>query len=367
MELLIATFGLLFIGFAVLCNHKYKKYKIKVFDKKLLDTLPFVICTVQHNKFKYQNEAARTLLPSFEKIKKLNSSIDFTQSYQLIEDLYLDDDQSKSLKCYIFWENEILYCVGIYKLLKQKQSSNAVRLVNNYVMLNDNLKIDITTILKYAGTLLGSDWVCFYHKVKDECIEVAEYWKKPATKLQHKDCDKIKYFQYHPELNERYSILHRKDVTNPKIGKEWDDAGIKHKILAPVMYNNEIYGIVSFSIYDEKLRQIESGITQVIITIVNFIIEIQIKIKNDLEYQKALDKIQKALAEYIKTQAQHSKEMYERELYSYQVMSGPKDDDLYNEENVKPETDKPNNFKNSNWSFRGMYGRRYPSSRSVNK
>lgn len=320
MEFLVATLAVIFLGI-----RGYQQHKANIVDKQILDQLPFIVFIANKDlKIIYKNEAARQFIPN--KLKNImsfnNYDIFFKNHY--LNNLYLDKDHTRILKSYLFWQNERLYCVGMLNICQHKKShkvANVMKLINNYIMLNENLQIDTKTILEYAGNLLNSEWVCFYRKVDNEWVKVTEYCKKSVNKVEYNNCDKIKYFEY-ASCEENYKIISRDQIKTKSIANAWDKAGITHKIVAPIRYEDEIYGIVSFSMYDiSHINTLDSGMIQLVISIVNFVIGIQISIKRDLQTQENFKNIEKALVTYMQNQTRHSNEMYERELYQYKMMT----------------------------------------------
>lgn len=299
-----------------------KRYKDKQEYKKVLDSLPFVIFIMDKNlKVIYKNEIAKTCIPSkFESLAVFNL-LESELGFQYIENLALDKKREKTLKCYYFWQETKLYCLGILNINNNTNSDNSIKetmsLINNYANVNENLQIDLNTALTYVGKLVNSSWVCFFKKIGDEFVEEAEYVKDSPKKI--KICDELKFFQYKKDLY-RYRIISLDSIQEQSIREAWEKNNVTHKLIAPIWYNHKVYGILSIALKEKDFYNLESGIIQLVLAIVNFVIGIQISIKQNIQHKENLQNLQKALIIYLKNKTNHANEMYKKELESVEFL-----------------------------------------------
>ena len=77
---------------------------------------------------------------------------------------------------------------------------------------------------------------------------------------------------------------------------------------------------MSIALKEKDFYNLESGIIQLVLAIVNFVIGIQISIKQNIQHKENLQNLQKALIIYLKNKTNHANEMYKKELESVEFL-----------------------------------------------
>lgn len=295
----------------------YSRYRIFYKHKKALDLLPFVIFIADKQfQVQYKNKLAKQYIPDnvtylhFDKIKSTN----------FIDNLCINEKKQIYMKSYVFWQDDKIYCIGIIRVCSCLVG-DVKDLINNYALVGENLQMDISTLIQYTSKVLDSDWGCFYREINGECIEIAEYKSNHIQKILDKDCDKIKYFSPPYLLTRKYHILLRSEILDENIKNAWEEAGINHKILIPIIHDDSLYGIVSFAMFVPYVKDIDPGVIGLVSAILNFIIGIQVSIQNNLKDKENVQILQNMLVQYIKNKTEHSQNMYKKELEMYNTLS----------------------------------------------
>ena len=324
-------FLLLLVSILIVSVKTKNSFKYINLQKSLLDSFPFIIFTFNSNmKILYKNKLAKDFLKEavLKNIVLHNKTLDLfkIKQYKYIPKLYLNNAKTRYLECAIFLNNDgNWYCIGSPKLNNEGESSeqrltSLIQIFDSY-MSKTTLSIDIETVLKFTAKVLHSNCACFYKKISDTELKLTSLWKENVD-YPHDIGAIISYDEYKPYIVDYpYYILYQDNIKNPVLKNRWVTTNVVAKIIAPIFYKNDVYGIISFSIYNPDLiKTVDKNIIQLISNIVNFILTIHLNLEQSEQTRKEVKEMHTALLKFMEIENQASQQLYDREIRNFKQL-----------------------------------------------